>query len=163
MTDSDITKVRDYAESKFQCSDHSIHGPCHWRNVEDSVLLIAPRVGADLVVCRLFAILHDCCRLNDGSDRQHGPRAAAHIRQLAGTLITLEQERLELLCHAVHGHTEGRITGCSTIGTCWDADRLDLGRAGIIPKSKFMSTTPGKQIAELGSRYLYIEKYGGDA
>ena len=32
-----------------------------------------------------------------------------------------------------------------TIGTCWDADRLDIGRVGIIPHERFMSTAAGKR------------------
>jgi uncharacterized protein len=33
------------------------------------------------------------------------------------------------------------------IGACWDADRLDLTRVGIIPDPDMMSTEPGKELA----------------
>ena len=40
--------------------------------------------------------------------------------------------------------------GTITIGTCWDADRLDLGRVGVIPSVDFMSTHAGKKAACVG-------------
>jgi uncharacterized protein len=158
MTDSDIAKVGEYARSVFKGGTYSDHGPLHWRNVEDCALLIAPSVGADVVVCRLFSVLHDCCRLDDGSDFDHGPRAGQLIRKLSGSLIRLEPHREELLFRAVTEHTCGNVTSEPTVGTCWDADRLDLGRVGIIPTSDLMSTKAGKEIADLGSKRLYIEK-----
>jgi uncharacterized protein len=34
-----------------------------------------------------------------------------------------------------------------TIGTCWDADRLDIGRVGIQPNEEFMTNPEAKRIA----------------
>ena len=42
-----------------------------------------------------------------------------------------------------------------TIGTCWDADRLDLGRVGIIPSSDFMSTQAGKESARAAYSFSF--------
>jgi uncharacterized protein len=159
MNASTFAELRDSAISCFRCGRDSIHGVGHWRNVEDTAMLIAPETGADVVVCRLFAIFHDCCRIDDGSDLDHGRRAAALIRSL-GSKLSLDFRRAELLLEAVERHTDGETTGDPTIGTCWDADRLDLGRVGIIPGAKWMSTTAGRQIAELGTKALYIEKRG---
>jgi hypothetical protein len=47
-------------------------------------------------------------------------------------------------------HTEEKHHTDPTIGTCWDADRLDLGRVGMIPNARFMSTAFGKEIADHG-------------
>ena len=44
-----------------------------------------------------------------------------------------------------------------TIGTCWDADRLDLGRVGIVPQPKFMSTAFAKEVAYAGSFHRFVE------
>ncbi|MGB5446898.1 MAG: hypothetical protein WBM99_15485, partial [Psychromonas sp.] len=41
--------------------------------------------------------------------------------------------------HAFH-----QLSTDPTIGTCWDADRLDLGRYGIYPKAQFLSTEAAK-------------------
>ena len=32
--------------------------------------------------------------------------------------------------------------------SCWDADRLDLSRVGIVPSEQFMSTKVGKEMAK---------------
>ena len=51
-------------------------------------------------------------------------------------------------------HALGTQTGHhddATIGTCWDADRLDIERAGVIPNAKFMSTDFGREIGNHGS------------
>lgn len=37
-----------------------------------------------------------------------------------------------------------------TIGTCWDADRMDLPRVGIQPDPQKMSTQEGHDYARLG-------------
>jgi uncharacterized protein len=36
-------------------------------------------------------------------------------------------------------HSGGEVSTNKTIQTCWDADRLDLGRVGIIPAPKYLS------------------------
>jgi uncharacterized protein len=101
-------------------------------------------------VCRLFAIYHDSCRINDGSDREHGPRAAAmlkdHFRTFTPSFF-FNTASLELLIHAVEHHTAGGISENPTIGACWDADRLDLGRVSITPSPHLMSTVFGKRLA----------------
>ena len=122
------------------------------------MILIAPETGADILVARLFAIFHDCCRIDDGEDLDHGPRAATFIRSLLGSEIELDPAQCALLETAIRGHTAGRISYDPTIGTCWDADRLDLGRVGIIPDSRHMSTSAGRKIATLGTKYLYKKK-----
>jgi len=33
------------------------------------------------------------------------------------------------------------------IGTCWNADRLDIGRVGMPPSAQYMSTVAGKDMA----------------
>lgn len=159
MNESDLKRIRSEAETVFRCGVDSIHGFAHWRMVEDSFLLIAEANGADRLVGRLFAILHDCCREDDGADPLHGPRAATLIREWSARL-RLSPEQEDLLVFAVLHHTDGETSDDPTIGACWDADRLDLGRVGIIPAPLYMSTSTGREIARLGSIYLYREQKG---
>jgi uncharacterized protein len=51
---------------------------------------------------------------------------------LRGTLFELPDAAFDLLSIACTFHTDGRTDGDITVQTCWDADRLDLGRAGIV-------------------------------
>ena len=158
MTLDAIEIVRRHAEQVFRCDADSVHGPHHWRTVEKTGLLIAPEAGADIETVQLFTALHDCCRVDDGSDLEHGPRAARMVRDLADSLIRVDPLRFETLTFAIRHHTDGMTSDDPTIGTCWDADRLDLGRVGIIPSPTMMSTKAGKQIAELGSVHLYMDQ-----
>ena len=94
---------------------------------------IAEQTGADPQVVELFAFLHDSQRLNDGRDPQHGARAARFAATLRGSLVTLPDDEFELLRYACAFHTDGLIEADVTVQTCWDADRLDLGRIGVMP------------------------------
>jgi uncharacterized protein len=144
-----LAGIRDYVMSVFRCASDSIHGPSHWQRVEAFGLRLAESSGADLTVVRLFALLHDSCRLNDGDDIFHGPRAAVMLERIVPSVFALDRDRLELLKQAVRYHTSGETSPDPTIGTCWDADRLDIGRVGIIPCAHYMSTEAGRGTAAL--------------
>jgi len=53
---------------------------------------------------------------------------------------------MDLLTTAMEGHSEGELHLNPTIQTCWDADRLDLGRVGIKPSEEFLSATASNYI-----------------
>jgi uncharacterized protein len=127
----------------------SIHGPSHWQRVETLGLDIAKSSGADLLVVRLFALLHDSCRQNDGADPDHGPRAAEMLNRIVPAIFTLDQGRFDSLKEAIRLHTSGLTTEDPTIGTCWDADRLDIVRVGMTPSAQYMSTEAGKDMAAM--------------
>ncbi len=160
MTDDPIAQLYAYALTIFQCEPHSIHGPSHWKNVDDSARLICSEVSADLIVVRYFAFLHDVCRVDDGADLDHGPRSADRLLYLPSQLALSDSRQMSLLEYAIRHHTDGETSDDPTIGACWDSDRLDLGRVGIIPSESMMSTPPGKEIATLGSKLLYMENKG---
>jgi len=136
--------------ARFPGPRGSVHGPDHWRRVERNGLLLAGRSRADVVVVRLFALFHDCRRVNDGWDHGHGARGAAFATTLRGAAFALDDARFALFEEACVDHTAGRRHGDPTIGTCWDADRLDLGRVGIVPAPDYMSTAFAREIASGG-------------
>ena len=92
----------------------------------------------------LFAFFHDSRRLNDGHDPEHGSRAALFAQSLAGSVFELEPSELQLLMAACRGHSDGLTAGDITVLTCWDADRLDLGRVGITPNPNRLCTTAAR-------------------
>lgn len=143
--------------SQFHAPGYSVHGPDHWRRVERNGLLLATRTGADIAVVRLFALFHDSRRENDGWDDGHGARGAEYATSLRGTAYDLPDDRFELLHYACVWHTDGEHHDDPTIATCWDADRLDLGRVGVIPDAEFMSTDFGREIADYGSIQPFIK------
>lgn len=143
---------------QYHSPGYSVHGPDHWRRVEQNGLLLATRTGADIDVVRLFALFHDSRRENDGADDGHGARGAEYAASLRETAFDLPDARFELLRYACVWHTDGDHHNDPTIGTCWDADRLDLGRVGVIPAPEFMSTDFGREIAEAGSIQPFLTK-----
>jgi uncharacterized protein len=136
---------------------NGIHGISHWARVLENGRLLAPRTGANLEVVELFAVLHDSKRLHDGGDREHGRRGADFARQLRGDLFNLDDTAFDLLYTACAQHTDGLIVGDITLQTCWDADRLDLLRAGVPPLPGRLCTPAarrGKVIAWASRRSL---------
>jgi len=122
--------------------------------------LLATRTGADVVVVSLFALFHDSRRVNECNDPGHGRRGAVYAASLRGSAFDLTDERFDLLHEACAGHTDEAYHKNATIGTCWDADRLDLGRVGIVPDPEFMSTSFGKEIASQGSIESFLSDQG---
>ena len=51
----------------------------------------------------------------------------------------LKPKQLDTLCYAITHHSGGEVSTDATIQTCWDGDRLDLGRVGIMPSPKYLS------------------------
>ena len=133
-----------------------LHGLGHWRRVARNGEVLARRTGADPYVVELFAIFHDSRRENDNSDPQHGARGAAYAASLRGLHFELDDERMALLEYACIWHTDGKHHADPTIGTCWDADRLDIGRVGFPPGADFMSTAFGQEIARAGTIYPFL-------
>jgi uncharacterized protein len=122
------------------------HGEDHWRHVASIGLDFATQTpSCDPIVVVLFAVLHDAQRIGDDRDPEHGTRGAALARSLdlGGFGISVQQRALvEAACR---DHTGGGLSDDPTIGTCWDADRLTLGRVGIQPDARYMSTAAGKR------------------
>lgn len=154
----DFDKLISTVSGQFHGGAHSVHGPDHWRRVEQNGLWLATQTGADILVVRLFAWFHDAKRENDYTDPEHGRRGADYAASLRGELFDLDDPAFDSLIHACTWHTDGEFADNATIGTCWDADRLDLGRVGMIPSSKYMSTLFGKEVADAGSFYPFLER-----
>ncbi len=146
-TEIDFSSLWEIVSGQFRCGRYTDHGPEHWRRVERNGLLIAEHTGADVVVVRLFALFHDSRRENEFTDPDHGKRGAAYARELHGSHFQISEAQFGLLEFACTSHTESRHHPDPTIGTCWDADRLDLGRVGILPDPNYMNTDPGRQLA----------------
>jgi uncharacterized protein len=110
-------------------------------------LRLATITGARTDVVELFAFLHDSKRISERVDPEHGLRAAEFARSLQGSLIYLDETGLELLTSACELHSDGLKRANITIQTCWDADRLDLGRVGIKPDRDYLCTKAAKDSA----------------
>lgn len=125
-----------------------IHGLVHWARVHENGVKLAEMTGANVKVVKLFALFHDSRRVNDHSDPSHGLRGAKLAATLRGKLFDLSDAEFALLHAACAGHTDGLISEHPTIATCWDADRLDLGRCRIMPDPDLLSTDAAWDLLE---------------
>ena len=141
-----MTRVLIYSILRGYALPHDgVHGLRHWARVRDNGRTLADLTGADSQVVDLFAVFHDCCRVNEGTDPGHGVRGGEFARALyeSGTL-ELSADQMSLLHFACAHHTGGRVEGDVTVQTCWDADRLDLGRVWVSPDPQYLCTPAAK-------------------
>ncbi|HVN56549.1 MAG TPA: hypothetical protein VMT46_19640, partial [Anaerolineaceae bacterium] len=130
--------------SHYRLSPWGIHGLAHWARVLENGRRLQAQTGARLDVVELFAVFHDSQRRNDGIDIGHGGRGASLAMALQGAGYEIDNAGLYLLAAACKGHTSGRGSDDITVWTCWDADRLDIGRVGWKPNPKYLFTAPAK-------------------
>ena len=145
----DISCILQSILKTYRLSLTGCHGIAHWARVYENGMKLAMETGANVEVVQLFAVLHDSQRWDDGWDAEHGPRAAVFAREQRGVLFDLPQDNFDLLYQACAGHTHGNTHHDVTVRTCWDADRLDLGRVGITP-------LPGRLCTDAARRPEFI-------
>lgn len=147
----DFNRIIELTMDQF-AMDHetSIHGITHWQEVEKNAIMLAVQPGVDMTVVRLFAYFHDCKRVEEYEDYEHGQRAAEFVKECweSGKLDFIETLQYNKLYEACYYHNSGTISQDATIGACYDADRIELLRCGITPKPVLMSTLIGKRMAE---------------
>lgn len=145
---ADDRLVQDVVSRKHHI-EFSVHGLSHWQRVERNGLYLARHEGGDESVISLFALFHDSQRMNDFEDPEHGKRGAALALEFhkSGSL-PISQDQLDLLVHACTYHTDVIAHDDVTIQCCWDADRLDLTRVGVLPDAEFLNTASAKSVAK---------------
>lgn len=146
MVSQDLVEM---IQKEFALRLDGIHGISHWMRVRDNGRRLAALTGANPDVVEFFAFIHDSKRFGDGVDPEHGRRAAKFAESLQGSLFTLSENNFELLAFACEYHSEGLIEADITVQTCWDADRLDLGRIGVKPDVRYLCTSPAKESATI--------------
>jgi uncharacterized protein len=122
------------------------HGVVHWARVLENGLRLVAATGANAEVVILFALFHDCRRVSEGWDGGHGLRGAEYAATLRGKLVHLDDAEFGLLYEACRLHTDGHTKADVTVQTCWDADRLDLGRVGVTPKPDRLCTDAARAL-----------------
>ncbi len=131
-----------------------IHGLGHWSRVWLHGRMLARELGLNPQILAWFAFLHDSRRRNDHRDPRHGQRAADFAVELrrTGVITELSPHEFEFLCEAMRLHSDGYTTGETVILACWDADRLDLARVGIVPEVPRLCTSPARNSIERAVR-----------
>jgi uncharacterized protein len=144
--DSNFATLLALVRSRSTSVGLRFHGEDHWREVGAIGLELADETrDCDRRVVLLFAVFHDAMRVGDAGDPDHGRRGAALGTEFPLTALGIEARQAELLRLACRGHTGGTLSADPTVGVCWDADRLTLGRVGIEPKARYFSTPAGRR------------------
>lgn len=154
------TELLHLLRREFALDWRGIHGAPHWACVQFNGLRMARDHGARLDVVECFALLHDSQRIHDGTDEAHGTRAADYARRINHELLHLDANGLDQLIYACAYHSDGLIEADITVQTCWDADRLDLGRIGIKPIPSRLCTSAARDPAFLSAAYKRSQRHG---
>jgi len=129
---------------EYELPPNGHHGVAHWARVMENGRRLAEETGANVNIISLFAVFHDSRRINESIDPDHGQRGADFAVELRGNLFDLPDDDFNLLYRACAGHTDELTHPDITIQTCWDSDRLDLGRVGITPHPSRLCTKVAK-------------------
>ena len=73
-------------------------------------------------------------------------QSARHEKGMRATVLMISNEEAQLLAFACRHHSDGMTDGDITVQTCWDADRLDLGRVGIRPHPAKLCTAAARDV-----------------
>jgi uncharacterized protein len=152
----------------------TLHGPTHWARVHmfAKALLTREQVPADAQTCVvLFAWLHDLAREDDEGTRTHAVDGAAQVDRILPAIgEDLSPDQREVVRGAINYHSDGMVAREAVeaglfahvawpadvvilaVGCCWDADRLDLPRVGIVPDPSLMSTASWRAVQALSAR-----------
>jgi len=132
-------------KAQYRLEWFGIHGVKHWARVyENGMKLADEQDGVNSRILPLFSVFHDACRRNENRDKGHGKRGAELVVKLR-KMIPLDDDGFQLLILACELHTSARTHENITIQCCMDADRLDLGRVGIVPDSEYLCSPVAKE------------------
>ena len=146
MSEHKFERLRSFSISRWPKEMGETHGVEHWDRVARFGRMLYQE-GADMDVILAFAYLHDSERKDNAVDIEHGNRASMLIDRIRETeLKALSNEQIAKLKRACELHTTEHRTGDITIDTCFDADRMDLLRVGIMRGPERMATKRGAEL-----------------
>lgn len=149
-----ITKeLLDAILDQYAQDAHGRHGIIHWARVLEIGRRLCGQQPAKRHVVELFSVFHDSRRITEKQDHGHGARGADLAAAMRGKYYDLNDEDFTLLYDACVRHTDGETRADITIQTCWDSDRLDLGRVRIIPNPEYLCTDAAKEQAIIDWAY----------
>jgi uncharacterized protein len=149
----DIARVKQMALNRYHGNKLDVNGPEHWERAWQNAQVLIPQTKANATVVELFCYLHDCCRIHHGQEPGHGLAASKFIEEHKGEFSFLSEKEYQLLLKACGEHTFLQHSDEPTIATCWDANRLDIGRIGICPKEQFLITPAAKDLKLINAAY----------
>ena len=158
MTNQELEDLREFCVNRWPENMGVIHGVGHWDRVAKFGKMLYQE-GADMDVVMCFAYLHDSERINNSVDDEHGLRASLFIDTIRDTYLkALSDEQISTLKMACEMHTVVPRTSDITVNICFDSDRMDLLRVGIMPLPERMATERGAELVADSQKYLDFYK-----
>ncbi|SFG66301.1 hypothetical protein [Neptunomonas qingdaonensis] len=139
--------------SSFKLDLDGLHGINHWARVYINGKIITDLHGINGEVVELFSIFHDSMRLSESIDKCHGYRGAEFAKSLRGKYFELSDRDFDLLYKACKFHTYPIKIDNIVIQSCWDADRLDLGRYGLPLNKNFIAPSTVENLKIINEAY----------
>ncbi|MFX1392398.1 MAG: HD domain-containing protein [Promethearchaeota archaeon] len=131
-----ILKIRNFAEKNSERDD--IHGFAHVERVYNICVQIGKKLGANLLVLKISALLHDVGRIlekNYSEIRNHAEISALmSLKFLKSNDFKLSQEDIDNIIHSIKAHSFSNKTKPQTLEAkiLSDADKLDaIGAIGL--------------------------------
>jgi len=139
----------------YKLNLYGAHGIEHWESVYANTQMLSEVYGVESKVFMLFALLHDSQRLDEDDDFEHGIRAAQKIQSYLDTgKIILDANDQKRLLYACANHTKANkndpLYKDLIVQICLDADKLDIGRVGVIPEKSHFLTPHAQMLVEQG-------------
>jgi len=137
MSEKEIVSiVRKYATENSEKDD--IHGFLHVKRVFNLSLQLGKQLGANLLVLKIAALLHDIGRSNRNkaySNKNHAQLSAKMALEfLKSNDFKLSQEEIDNIIHSIrtHSFSNNKISQSLEAKILSDADKLDaLGAIGL--------------------------------
>jgi len=147
------SNILDLIFEDIKINFHGDHGIKHWDRVYKNTQILASHYKIKSEVFELFALLHDSKRENEYEDTYHGLRASVFAKKLLDDgLIELSKEDEERLIFACANHTKkdknNPLCDDIIVQICFDSDKLDLRRVGMIPDASRMNTDFAKDMCK---------------
>jgi HD superfamily phosphodiesterase len=94
----------------------------HLYGVAQSCALLALRRGEDAELATMAGMLHDIYTYKNGTSVDHAIRGALLARDILETLEIANENEIEIICGAIHNHSEKGATHCDFSELLKDAD-----------------------------------------
>ncbi len=124
--------------------DNGVHGIDHWTRVLINGIQLSERnknINKNIIIA--FAFFHDIKRTVEDKEPEHGYNGGRYLLKYKYK-INLTKEELNTCYEACVDHTNVKNHTDINIGACWDADRLDLYRVGVMPDLDYLNLEESK-------------------